>query len=657
MLGRIKPYVSDLVQHDIRVYTLVRHHVGRLRPFLPHEPDFAAFRLLPKRGGSFLDIGANDGISALSFRVFDEYAPIISIEPNPYHRKALEQVKRRIKGFNYLLVCAGEEDGWVRLFTPVYRGYPLTSYACLDPEVGRRNLERWMPIRNLWKEVVFTETNVPIKRLDGFGFSPDYIKIDAEGYEDRILRGLVNTLTAYLPSIMVEYNPASFHQLSELLQQLDYRAFVYDRAHGRLTPYVGQTTQNVFFVHPETHAQAVYHPTSDETSSRVETMARSAPVDATPVRRTPELAIVVPTLNEVQNIDPLIARLDTVLLGIDWELIFVDDDSGDGTGEHVRMVSRSRPEIRLIQRFGRNGLASACVEGMLATSAPYVAVMDADLQHDESILPQMFRALRSEPLDVVVGSRHLEEGGTASMSHYRGMLSQLGARISSAVCRCELSDPMSGYFILTRSFLSLVVRRLSGVGFKILVDMLASSPRPVRLKEVPYKFRKRLHGESKLDINAGLEYFLLVADKLCGDIAPPRYVGYVVVGSFGLVLYLALVRLAYRGFGLTLIDAQFTAAFAAIIFKFLVNNVTTYRDLRLRGWGLVVGFIAYCAACAFGAVANVGVAQLLTGKGLPWYVAAAFGLMIGSVWDYGVTAVLTWRMLRRRARYRAFQTA
>jgi len=362
----------------------------------------------------------------------------------------------------------------------------------------------------------------------------------------------------------------------------------------------------------------------------------------------PELAVIIPTFNEVYNIDPLLSRLCVALKGIDFEVIFVDDDSADGTAEYIRTLSRTCPGIRVIQRVGRSGLASACIEGMLATSAPYLAVMDADLQHDESILPEMFHALRSESLDIVIGSRYIAEGSFGPMSPFRRLLSRLGSRISSIACRCEVSDPMSGYFMLTRSFLNLVVRRLSGVGFKILVDILASCPRPVRLKEIPYEFRERLHGESKLDINVGVEYFLLLADKLLGDIAPARYIGFVFVGSLGLIFYLALVRLAFRNFGLRLVDAQAIAACAAIVFKFLINNLTTFRDIRLRGWRILSGFITYFLACAFGAVTNVGLAVFLTERGLPWYAGSSFGLMIGSVWDYGVSGVLTWRKLRHR---------
>jgi len=367
-----------------------------------------------------------------------------------------------------------------------------------------------------------------------------------------------------------------------------------------------------------------------------------------------ELAIVVPTLDERDNLPPLLARLDSVLAGIQWEVIFVDDDSADLTASVARSIARGRSNVRVIQRIGRRGLSSACVEGMLATAAPYIAVMDADMQHDEAILPRMYRLMTSEPLDtepldIVVGSRHVPEGSMGEMSPARKLLSRLGARISRAVCRCELSDPMSGYFMLSRPFLNLVVRQLSGVGFKILVDILASSPRPVVLKEVPYTFRQRVYGQSKLDLNTVIEYFLLLADKFLGDLLPARYVGFALVGSIGLLIYLAIVRLEFRNFGMPLVEAQAVAAFLTIIFKYLANNVTTYWDIRLRGWKLVWGFVPYCLACAFGALANISVAELLTSRGLPWYLASSLGLMIGSVWDYGVTAVLTWRTLRRRA--------
>ena len=361
-----------------------------------------------------------------------------------------------------------------------------------------------------------------------------------------------------------------------------------------------------------------------------------------------ELTIIVPTLNEVENLSPFIARLDAVMAGIDWELIFVDDDSRDGTADRARGISAAQPRVRVIQRIGRSGLASACIEGMLATAAPVLAVMDADMQHDESVLPVMYRLLRSEDLDIVVGSRHVGSGSMGQMPARRKALSRLGARISAAVCHCDLSDPMSGYFVLTRQFLNSVIRRLSGIGFKILTDILASSPRPVRLREVGYTFRNRVHGASKLDMNTCVEYFLLVSDKILGGVVPARYIGFALVGLVGLVLHLTVVAIGYRYIGVSFFAAQTCATFVGMVSNFLLNNATTYYDIRLHGWSMLKGFVAYCIACSLGALANIGIAQFLADRQVSWYLASSLGLMISSVWNYSATAIFTWRILRGR---------
>ncbi len=364
----------------------------------------------------------------------------------------------------------------------------------------------------------------------------------------------------------------------------------------------------------------------------------------------PELAVIIPTLNEIENIDPIVARLDAVLKGVDWEVVFVDDDSQDGTAEHVRELGAKRPDVRVLHRIGRSGLASACIEGMLATSAPYLAVMDADLQHDESLLPEMLALVKRENLDIVVGSRNVGTGSMGEFAAHRQALSRLGARFSTLVCRCELTDPMSGFFLLRRQFFESVVRRLSGIGFKILVDLLASAQAPVRLRELPYRFRNRERGESKLDFNTALEYFLLLADKLFGEVIPARFLAFALVGSFGVVIYLSILGLLYRRAGMPFIEAQGVATVFAMTMNFLLNNMLTFRDLRLRGWNVLKGLATFYLACTVGSVANIALADFCMNRGLPWYLAAVIGLMVGSVWNFGVTSVITWRRLRRRAR-------
>jgi dolichol-phosphate mannosyltransferase len=360
-----------------------------------------------------------------------------------------------------------------------------------------------------------------------------------------------------------------------------------------------------------------------------------------------ELAVVVPTFKESGNVGPLLRLLDVALTGIEYEVIFVDDDSPDDTAALVRSIARTNPRVRVLQRIGRRGLASACIEGMLATPARYIAVMDADLQHDERVLPQMLALLKRDELDLVIGSRNVAGGSMGQFARQRVLLSGLGARLSRMVCRCTLSDPMSGFFIVDRRFFEEVVHRLSALGFKILVDLVSSCRRPVRFGEVPYQFRSRQSGESKLDLNVGLEYISLLLDKLIGDVIPVRFVLFGFVGGLGLIVHLTTLGLLTYVAGVSFVPAQVGATVVAMTFNFLVNNVVTFRDRRLRGWRMVRGLLGFYVACSLGALANVSLAKLLNGNGFPLFVAGACGMIISSVWNYGVNTIFTWRRARQ----------
>jgi dolichol-phosphate mannosyltransferase len=261
----------------------------------------------------------------------------------------------------------------------------------------------------------------------------------------------------------------------------------------------------------------------------------------------------------------------------------------------------------------------------------------------------MLEQIKSTGADLVIASRHAAGGGIVDFGRSRQWLSRLGAHISRVVCRCQVSDPMSGFFLLRRELLNQVVRRLSGTGFKILVDILASAPTPVTVVEVPYTFRPRLRGTSKLDINIGFEYVLLVLEKLLGDIIPVRFTMFALVGSLGVVLNLIEFWLFYKVLNTGFAVAQALAAVTAMTVNFFLNNIFTYRDLRLRGWHILNGLVSFCAACSIGAMINITLAKLCMERGLPWYLAATIGLIIGSVWNYSVTSVITWRKLRDRS--------
>ncbi|MCW2392493.1 dolichol-phosphate mannosyltransferase [Sphingobium sp. B1D7B] len=356
-----------------------------------------------------------------------------------------------------------------------------------------------------------------------------------------------------------------------------------------------------------------------------------------------ELAIVVPTFNEAQNVALLADLVDKALPGVAWELVFVDDNSPDDTSGKVRALAQRDPRVRILHRFGRRGLSSACVEGILATSAPYVAIMDADLQHDESVLKTMFERIRADDVDLVVGSRYVEGGGMGDWSESRQRMSQFATKLALKLTKTPISDPMSGFMMMRRDAFMRSLPNLSTVGFKILLDIAASAPTPLRVAEVPYTFRTRQFGESKLDSLVLWEYVQLLMDKAVGHIVPVRFLSFAMVGGTGVVVHFAVLTLLFVALGVSFAAAQTAATLVAITSNFLLNNMFTYRDQRLQGWGLLRGWITFNLVCAFGAAANIGVADWLFVNKAYWALSALAGIMVSVVWNYVMSAFFTWK--------------
>jgi dolichol-phosphate mannosyltransferase len=362
-----------------------------------------------------------------------------------------------------------------------------------------------------------------------------------------------------------------------------------------------------------------------------------------PALAAPKLTIVIPTLNERDNIEPLVARLVSTLPDIAWEALFVDDDSRDGTSDCVRALARRNPRVRCLQRIGRRGLATACIEGVLATASPYVAVMDADLQHDERVLPQMLDVLDSDAADLVVGSRYVTGGDIGNWDRGRARMSGLATRLARVICKADVADPLSGFFMCRREVFESALRRMSGQGFKVLLDLLASSPEPLRVRELPYTFRERHSGESKLDLLIAWEYAMLLADKLVGHIIPVRFALFALIGGLGLLVHLGVlwVGLSILGYGFR--AAQSVATVVAMTSNFFLNNQFTYRDQRLSGLALLRGLAVFYLICGLGAVANVGVASYAFTSSNTWWLAGVAGAVVGSVWNFAMSSVFTWR--------------
>lgn len=359
--------------------------------------------------------------------------------------------------------------------------------------------------------------------------------------------------------------------------------------------------------------------------------------------RSLELAVIVPTFNEGGNVSLLLERLAEALHGIAWEAIFVDDGSTDETVPILTAVALNDPRVRLIRRFGRRGLASAVIEGMLASAAPVLAVIDGDLQHDERILPKLLDKIVGQGADMAIGTRYAPGGSAEGWQAARLKLSRVATRLAASVLRVRLSDPMSGFFAIRREAFLASLPKLSSLGYKIMLDIVASAPKPLLIAEEPYQFRPRVAGKSKLDVTIALEYGLLLADKTIGRYIPLRFLMFLCVGALGLLVNLAFLAALEATHQLPFWIAQGIAVCGAMTFNFLVNNVFTYRDRRLKGWMLLRGLFAFYLACSLGGAANVMVGSLVIRAGAGWWMAGTIGAIVGALWNYAASSVLTWK--------------
>jgi dolichol-phosphate mannosyltransferase len=233
-----------------------------------------------------------------------------------------------------------------------------------------------------------------------------------------------------------------------------------------------------------------------------------------------ELTLVIPTFNERDNIRPLLDQLSTVLVGVEWEALFVDD-STDGTDQLIGSFSKQDARVRLLHRAqNRGGLAGAVVDGLSVARGTYVCVLDADLQHPPERIPSMLAAATASGADVVVASRYVPGGAASGLD---GPLRQLFSRGLKVLSRCvfpqrlkTISDPLGGFFLLRRSVVH--GADLRPIGYKILLEILVRCSWH-SMAEVPYRFQPRQFGTSKADLRQGLRFLRHLA-TLVWDCSP-----------------------------------------------------------------------------------------------------------------------------------------
>lgn len=353
-----------------------------------------------------------------------------------------------------------------------------------------------------------------------------------------------------------------------------------------------------------------------------------------------ELTVIVPTRNEAGNVALLYERLSAVLAGTAWEALFVDDDSPDGTAQAVEALQQDHDNVRLLLRTGRRGLSSACIEGMEDSTSPLIAVMDADLQHDETLLPAMLGKLAEDAtLDIVVASRFASDADLGAFPAVRRRLSVLANRIGRWVGKHPLDDPMSGFFLLRRPVFEETAPRLSGKGFKILLDLFATSARPLRFAEVPLHFGTRHSGESKLDFRVVLEFGAFILDKVLGVRLPTALAVTALATALELATHLFVLIVLFGVAGLAFADGQVTAAATAAVVHAVLAEQSRYRDERLQGGQVLVWLFAFLTLALPGMLINLMVAEKQVEIGLWWPFAGLVGAAVGALWN-GFTARL-----------------
>lgn len=370
------------------------------------------------------------------------------------------------------------------------------------------------------------------------------------------------------------------------------------------------------------------------------------------------LTVVVPTFNEAYNVPLLIDELERILCGIDYEILVVDDDSPDLTWKCVEQISRTRPRVRLLRRTTNRGLTPAVIEGFAHAQSDFLACIDGDLQHDPRLLTSMLEELQ-RGTDLVIGSRYIKNGGLGEWHWSRRIVSWVAAKLARLSLGTNLSDPMSGYFMLRRSTFLKAHNQLEGSGFKVLLEIVAKA-RPQHVRELGYIFRPRSAGKSKLSTAVIVSYLAqLWRLSRIGQLVSFRFLQFALVGTVGVIINLLVLATVIWFSGVHDWRASAVATFVATIHNYLLNNHWTFRQTTRKGWGLVSGYLSYAIVCLAGlfittacymlfATSAVRISGLAPGAVLPMPIillTQLFAISTATICNYVLSCRMIWRTI------------
>jgi dolichol-phosphate mannosyltransferase len=373
----------------------------------------------------------------------------------------------------------------------------------------------------------------------------------------------------------------------------------------------------------------------------------------------PDLSLVICTLNEGAAIRSVVEEITQTLAGINHEIIVVDDNSGDNTQSEVLDVAKTHPNVRLHVRVNERGLSSAAIKGWDIARGRYLGVMDGDGQHDPKAILALAQMIMKGDKDLVCVSRYIG-GSDTGLSFFRDLGSKVATAATGLVLSVPLTDPLSGCFMMTKDYYLSARPKLTGVGFKILIDVAASSPIKPRFGEVKAALRQRQGGQSKLDLRVVLDLGALLVEKATKGFLPARFVLFAGVGVTGVFVYGAVLYICHKllqheamsFYRFRYVDGDAVSYVVAIWLSmtsnFFINNSITFRDKRLKGWGILRGLLSFYVACSIGAVFSFFLSLYMKNSlHIHWFVAGVSAALLSSVWNYWASALISWRKAKK----------
>ncbi len=357
------------------------------------------------------------------------------------------------------------------------------------------------------------------------------------------------------------------------------------------------------------------------------------------------ITVIVPTFNEVENIDNFVIQIRKVLRPYEFQILFVDDNSTDGTIEKINKFKSNSSNIDLIVRIGRRGLSGACIEGIHNAKSPYVAVIDCDLQHDEKLLVKMLDNFKeNSDLDLIIGSRYVDEGESKNgFSFIRDFGSKLAIKITQKILKINVNDPMSGFFMAKKISIHSLLPKLQPYGFKILADILATCKGNLIIKELGYEFKKRQLGQSKMSFTVVLELIGLLISHFTYGLISMRFILFGFVGSSGIFVQLFSTYFFLKIISFSFFYSQLFSIIIAMTSNYFLNNIITFKDQSLIGKSFFKGLFSFYMICSIGAFANIAIAEKLFDSFGIWYLASFLGAIVGALWNFIFSSLFTWK--------------